>query len=65
MNRYSVVKVVIEDPQTATMPLSGMFTAGQSMSFARAVAESYQLRVIDQGSTIVLAGVARRQLLAE
>lgn len=65
MNRYSSIKLVIERPETAAMPLSGMFAAGQSMSFARAVAETYQLDVIDRGSTIVLSGVARRSLPAQ
>jgi transmembrane sensor len=65
MNRYSPIKLVIENPQTAEMPLSGVFTAGQSMSFARAVAESYQLEVIDRGSTIVLSGTAHRLLPAD
>jgi transmembrane sensor len=65
MNRYSLVKLVIESPETAQMPLSGVFIAGQSMSFARAVAESYQLEVIDRGSTIMLSGVARRLLPAD
>ena len=60
MNRYNPVQLVIESEQTAAMPLSGMFAAGQSMSFARAVAETYGLTVVERDSTIVLAGVARR-----
>ena len=58
MNRYSSLKLVIEQPQSAKLLLSGIFTAGESESFARAVAQTYGLQVRHQRDTIVLAGSA-------
>lgn len=59
MNRYSSVPLVLEQPQPADLLVSGVFTAGQSMSFARAMAQSYGLRVVDRGGSIELVGVGR------
>ncbi len=56
MNRYSTIKLVIEQPRVATLEVSGMFRAGDSMRFARAVAKTYQLVVVEQPDRIVLAG---------
>lgn len=55
MNRYSKVRIEIKEPQTAALPLSGVFAAGQSEAFARAVAESHGLEVTERGDTIVLS----------
>jgi transmembrane sensor len=57
MNRYSSVKLVIEDPQTRNLLVNGLFQAGDSLSFANAVAQTYGLRVIQQEEEIVLSGV--------
>lgn len=57
MNRYSTLRLVIERPESERLVLSGVFTAGQSESFARAVAQSYGLEVVRQGDAIVLAGL--------
>jgi transmembrane sensor len=59
MNRYSTIQLVLEQPQADTLRISGVFQAGQSMSFARAVAQSYGLQVVDRGTSIVLTGVGR------
>lgn len=56
MNRYSPIRLTIERPETERLLISGVFTAGQSSSFARAVAQSYGLQVIERGDTIQLAG---------
>jgi transmembrane sensor len=45
MNRYSQVKLVVDNPETANIRLSGIFRAGDSARFAEAVAETYHLRV--------------------
>lgn len=58
MNRYSSLKLVVERPESARLMLSGIFAAGQSESFARAVAQSYGLKVQEHGDNIVLAGLA-------
>jgi len=54
MNRYSAVKLVIEDPQAAEIPVSGIFRAGDSTRFAQAVAETYHLRIDYQERRIVI-----------
>lgn len=57
MNRYSNVKLVIDDPDTANIRLSGVFRAGDSQRFAQAVAETYHLRIDNQPRRILIAGV--------
>jgi transmembrane sensor len=60
MNRYSPVKViVIERPESATMLINGLFQAGDSASFAQAVAQTYGLRVVEHGNEIDLLGVPK------
>jgi transmembrane sensor len=59
MNRYSPIKLVIEQPEAATLLISGLFQAGDSASFARAVAATYGLTAVNKGDRIVLAGVPR------
>jgi transmembrane sensor len=59
MNRYSTLELVIEAPQTQRLFISGVFSVGQSASFARAVAQSYGLEVVERGDRIVLAGLPR------
>jgi len=56
MNRYNSVKLVIEDPQASRLLVNGLFQAGDSMSFAKAVAHTYGLSVIERDGEIVLAG---------
>ncbi len=56
MNRYSTEELVIEDPSVAGLQVSGIFRAGDSRRFARAVAKTYQLIVVEQPGRIVLAG---------
>jgi transmembrane sensor len=57
MNRYNGTKLVIERPETGTLVVNGLFQTGDSLSFARAVAQTYGLHVIERHDTIVLAGV--------
>lgn len=56
MNRYSTVKLAIEQPQAAALEVSGIFRAGDSMRFARAVARTYGLVIVEQTDRIVLTG---------
>jgi transmembrane sensor len=57
MNRYSDVTLKIEEPAAGHAEVTGIFRVGDSESFARAVAETYHLKVTTQGDQIVLAGV--------
>jgi transmembrane sensor len=56
MNRYSAVRVVVEDPSAAAIRVSGIFRAGDSANFAQAVAKTYRLEVRDQADEVILAG---------
>lgn len=55
MNRYSEIKLVIEDPTIATIRVSGIFRAGDTARFARAVSETYELHLATQDQRIVLS----------
>lgn len=56
MNRYSRVRLVVERPESEGLRVSGIFRAGDSLSFARAVSKSYGLTVEESDRQIVLAG---------
>jgi len=59
MNRYSPIQLVIEQPQAGSLLISGLFQAGDSASFARAVAATYGLSAVNKGDHIVLEGIPR------
>jgi len=61
MNRYSNLKVVLERPDAESVPINGVFRAGDSMGFASAVARFYGLKVERRRSELVLAGVPNRR----
>lgn len=54
MNRYSVVQLSAEGLDTGELFVSGVFRAGDSESFARAVADTYGLTIRQKYSRIVL-----------
>jgi transmembrane sensor len=54
MNRYSALKLVIDDPDIAGIQVSGVFRTGDSARFARAVGEAYQLSVHRTPEEIVI-----------
>lgn len=56
MNRYSARRIVIADPATAALEVSGLFQAGDSQQFAAGVAAIFGLGVQDDGKRIVLVG---------
>lgn len=60
MNRYSRVRLVIEEARTATIPVTGVFRAGDTASFANAIAQSYGLDLVEEANVITLLGVPRR-----
>jgi transmembrane sensor len=61
MNRYSIVQLQIERPEAAAVRVSGIFRAGDSLSFARAVAQTYGLTMVEQEHEILLNGVPVRE----
>jgi transmembrane sensor len=54
MNRYSREQLVAQLPDDRPIRVTGLFRAGDSMSFARAVAEAYQLDVVKEDGEIKL-----------
>lgn len=58
-NRYSSVKIKIGSAEVAKIPVGGVFRLGDSTSFARAVAESHNLRLIAQGDELLLESTAK------
>lgn len=57
MNRYSTVRLSLEGDATNDVRISGVFRAGDSDLFARAIAETYHLSVSEHDGNIVLSGV--------
>ncbi|MEJ1965033.1 MAG: FecR domain-containing protein [Gammaproteobacteria bacterium] len=55
MNRYSAVKLVLDDPVVAEIRVSGIFRAGDSVRFAQAVGEAYHLAVDHEPRRIVIS----------
>jgi transmembrane sensor len=53
-NRYSPLKIKVATAQVAAIPVGGIFRIGDSKSFARAVAETYNLRLTLRDSELVL-----------
>jgi len=59
MNRYSDIKLKIEDPAARRAEVTGIFRTGDSEYFAQAVSETYHLRVASRGREILLSGSPR------
>jgi len=59
MNRYSDIKLKIEDPAARRAEVTGIFRTGDSEYFAQAVSETYHLRVASRGREIMLSGSPR------
>jgi transmembrane sensor len=56
LNRYSKVKLVVEQPAAQAIRVTGLFQTGDSLSFAHAVAQTYGLHVEERDDAIVLGG---------
>jgi transmembrane sensor len=54
INRYSAVHVVVRDPGVAAIRLSGVFRAGDTQNFVKAVTQTYHLRARNEGGDILL-----------
>lgn len=57
MNRYSRVQLSIQRPEARNIKINGLFQAGDSASFANAVAQTYGLQVREKNGEIVLTGL--------
>jgi transmembrane sensor len=53
-NRYGSTKIVIHDPTLGKLRVGGVFGIGDPSSFVQAMANTYHLRIIHRGNTIVL-----------
>lgn len=56
LNRYNATALVIDDPSTANLPISGIFRTGDSNAFADAVATLYGLTILKEPQKLVLSG---------
>jgi transmembrane sensor len=54
LNRYSHIKVTLASPELGDLPVGGIFRAGDSLSFARAVSQTYDLSFVRQDAEIIL-----------
>jgi len=57
MNRYSTRQLVVQEPLSASIHVSGRFRTGDQEDFAHAIAKAYGLSVRMQSQEIVIAGV--------
>jgi len=53
-NRYSPTQITVASPQAAAIPVGGIFRIGDSKSFARAVAQTYNLRLLRRDNQLIL-----------
>ena len=58
LNRYDKTRLIIEDPEIAALPISGIYQTGDSHGFARTVAKLYDLELIEQPDRIYLRAAA-------
>jgi len=55
MNRYDTRQLVIDDPALASLSVSGVYRGGDSIGFARGVADLHGLTIREEGSRIHLS----------
>jgi transmembrane sensor len=53
-NRYSDVKITVASPSTGAIPVGGIFRISDSKSFARAVAQTHNLRLTLRDNSLIL-----------
>jgi len=58
MNRYSHLQIVIQNPAAGAIRVSGIFETSDSNNFARAVAETYGLKLRDGSPDSIVLGSA-------
>jgi transmembrane sensor len=55
MNRYNATKLIVANDVPAEVVVSGLFQAGDSIHFAKAVADAYHLNVEERADEIILS----------
>lgn len=58
LNRYDKTQLLIDDPEIAALPISGIYRVGDSRGFAHTVAKLYELEIIEQPERITLRRAA-------
>ena len=61
MNRYSNVKLVISDPETGELRVSGIYTVGDNTAFANSVARLLPVRLVQEEGRIAIVFDKTRQ----
>jgi len=56
LNRYSETQIVLNDQKVGSLPVTGVFRAGDSLSFARAMAQIYGFHWTERSRQIVITG---------
>ena len=54
LNRYGTTHISVASPETGHIPVSGTFRISDSASFARAAAQTYNLKLLRRGDELVL-----------
>ncbi|HEY0685137.1 MAG TPA: FecR domain-containing protein [Steroidobacter sp.] len=54
VNRYSALRVVVDDPELAQKAFVGTFKIGDARGFAHAAAAAFEMRVVEQDQTLRL-----------
>jgi transmembrane sensor len=55
LNRYGTTRLSVASPETGRIPVSGTFRVSDSASFARAAAQTYNLKLLKHDDDLVLA----------
>ena len=55
LNRYSTTQISLTSDEAAQIPVSGTFRVNDSISFAEAAAQTYDLTLVRRGKEIILA----------
>lgn len=61
MNRYSTLNAIVVKPEVQHLLVNGLFQAGDSASFANAVARAYGLQLDERGRELILGPAGSRQ----
>lgn len=55
LNRYGTIQISVTSSETGRVPVSGTFRVSDSVSFAQAAAQTYNLKVVRRDEELVLA----------
>ena len=57
MNRHSPLQITVHDPQLATLPINGMFRAGEQEAFVSALEQYFPIAAEHRGDTEIVLTV--------